>query len=113
MPACSKEFLLAKENLRRFKNKVEFIRKKSSEASELIPKDLDFIYIDGNHTYDFVKKDIQLYYPKVRKNGVIGGHDFAVDFLGICKAVLEFANDNDLELHGRIRDWWIIKKLRE
>jgi len=109
----SKKLLLAKENLTRFKDKVEFIRKKSSEALELIPNDLDFIYIDGNHAYEFVKKDIQLYYPKVRKNGVIGGHDFSVNFLGVCKAVLEFVNDNDLELHGRIWDWWVIKKLRE
>ena len=36
---------------------------------------LDFVYIDANHSYDFVKKDILAWMPKVKKGGIIGGHD--------------------------------------
>lgn len=37
---------------------------------------LDFVYIDGAHDYDSVKRDIELYLPKVKKGGYIGGHDY-------------------------------------
>lgn len=35
----------------------------------------DWVYIDGNHLYDFVLKDIQLSFQKVKKGGVITGDD--------------------------------------
>jgi hypothetical protein len=60
-------FPIAKEKPSKFKDKVQFILKKSSEAVNNLPDNLDFVYIDGNHTYEFVKKDIDLYYPKIRK----------------------------------------------
>ena len=47
----------------------------SEDAVDDIPEKLDFVYIDGNHAYEYVKKDIGLYYPKLKKGGVIGGHD--------------------------------------
>lgn len=36
---------------------------------------LDFVYIDGNHSYDFVLQDITLWYPKLKKDGILAGHD--------------------------------------
>lgn len=35
----------------------------------------DWVYIDGNHLYDFVLKDIQIAYQKVKPGGVIAGDD--------------------------------------
>ena len=100
----------AKKLLRKYKDKTEFIRKSSSEAIKDIPKNIDFIYLDGSHEYEQVKKDIELYYPKVKKGGIIGGHDFWASTRGVCKAVIEFAEENNLDLYGEITDWWIIKK---
>jgi hypothetical protein len=37
---------------------------------------LDFIYIDANHAYDFVKEDIECWYPKVKPGGWVMGHDY-------------------------------------
>lgn len=37
---------------------------------------LDFIFIDAAHDYESVKKDINAWYPKVKKEGIIGGHDY-------------------------------------
>ena len=37
---------------------------------------LDFIYIDGVHSRDAVRKDINLYLPKLKKGGIISGDDF-------------------------------------
>lgn len=37
---------------------------------------LDFVYIDGNHDFAHVVADIAAWSPKVRKGGVVSGHDF-------------------------------------
>lgn len=105
-----KRYKSAKKLLRKYKDKIEFIRKSSSEAIKEVPDNIDFIYIDGSHEYEQVKKDIEIYYPKVKKGGIIGGHDFWASEIGVCKVVLEFAENNNLELYGKITDWWIIKK---
>lgn len=39
------------------------------------PKPLDYLFIDGDHTYAGVKQDFELYSPLVRKGGVIAFHD--------------------------------------
>jgi len=102
-------FYDAKKTLAKFNKKIEFIRKNSKEAVFDIPNNLDFVYIDGAHEYEHVKKDIELYYLKVKEGGVIGGHDFWANEIGVCKAVIEFANKNNLKLYGKFTDWWIIK----
>jgi len=37
---------------------------------------LDFIYIDANHAYDYVKNDMEMWYPKLKKSGIFAGHDY-------------------------------------
>jgi hypothetical protein len=104
-----KSYEIAKENLKQFNNKVKFIIKKSEEAVEDIPDNIDFIYIDGNHSYEYVKKDIELYFPKLKKSGILSGHDFSAEYPGVAKAVLEFSNKNNLKINGFMHDWWIKK----
>ena len=36
----------------------------------------DFVYIDGCHLYESVKKDILMYVKKVNPDGILGGHDY-------------------------------------
>jgi predicted O-methyltransferase YrrM len=38
---------------------------------------IDAVYIDGNHLKDSVVFDIKTWYPKVRRGGVISGHDYS------------------------------------
>jgi predicted O-methyltransferase YrrM len=99
----------AAKRLSKYKNKTIFIRKYSVEAINDVPDNIDFVYIDANHDYSYVKKDIELYYKKIKNGGVIGGHDFSSDTPGVCKAVLEFVDRNSLNLMGDERDWWIVK----
>lgn len=42
---------------------------------ELGGKPLDFLFIDGDHTYEGVKRDFEMYHPLVRKGGLIAIHD--------------------------------------
>lgn len=100
----------AKKKVRSFKNKVKLIRKLSENATNDVPNEVDFVYIDGDHSYEYVKRDIEMYYPKVKVGGIIGGHNFELLFPGIIKAVLEFTDKHNLEVSGRRVDWWIIKK---
>lgn len=37
---------------------------------------LDFVFIDADHRYEYVKKDILAYLPKVKTGGIIAGHDY-------------------------------------
>ena len=90
---------------------VEFILKKSEHAINNIPNNLDFVYIDGNHTYEFAKKDLNLYYPKIKNGGVLAGHNFEINYPGVVKAVLEFAEKHGLVLCGdrHSSEFWIVK----
>lgn len=51
-----------------YRDKIEWIRTTSAEAVKIFDDEsLDFVYIDGDHSYEFVREDLALYYPKVRK----------------------------------------------
>ncbi len=94
-----------------YTEQVEWLFQPSEEASTHVPSNLDFVYIDGNHSYNYVTKDIQLYYEKLKKSGVLGGHDFTLRYYPeVCYAVVEFARQHSLNLQGDVTDWWVIKK---
>lgn len=53
------------------------IRKTSMDAAENFEDgSLDFVYIDGNHSFKYVAEDICEWSKKIRKGGVISGHDY-------------------------------------
>ena len=94
-------------NLRDYMNRITLIVDFSEFAVDKIKEELDFVYIDGNHRYPYVKKDIDLYYPKIKSGGIIGGHDFKYDEQGVVRAVIESFGTNFK--HGRW-DWWAEKR---
>lgn len=85
-----------------------FLRKTSDEAVSNIPNEVDFIYIDGNHYYEFVKRDMENYYKKIRKGGILAGHD--ISYPPVMKAVSKFCIKNSLNCKVMRDDWIIIKK---
>ena len=53
------------------------IRKTSMEALTFFKDNsLDFVYIDGNHKFRYVAEDICEWTKKVRKEGIVSGHDY-------------------------------------
>lgn len=103
----------ASERLAPYADRVRWIFKKSSDIADEILDQLDFVYIDGNHDYAFVRQDIFKFFPKVRQGGVIGGHDFYNGFCrehdGVVRAVAQFSIENNLPLQVELPDWWITK----
>jgi hypothetical protein len=73
---------------------VEVHRLPSVEAAARFDDgELDFVYIDGNHRYEFVKADLETYAPKVRPGGFLAGDDYGVPGWwedGVTRAVDEF-----------------------
>ena len=43
--------------------------------------EVDFVFIDGDHSYEGVKKDYELYSPLVSSTGIIAFHDINPDYL--------------------------------
>ena len=99
----------AQKRLKSFKDKTVWVRKTSEDAVSYISDDLDFVYIDANHRYSFVKQDIECWYPKIREGGILGGHDFGTAHKGVSDAVLEFVYKMGLDLLCGGNDWWIVK----
>jgi len=72
----------AKEN-----QKLYLLRKDSHKQETLEEvkkflhgKQLDFLFIDGDHSYEGVKKDFEMYSPLVRKGGIIAFHDIVKNY---------------------------------
>jgi len=57
-------------------------------AAQVKDGSLDFVFIDGDHTYEACKRDIIAWLPKVKEGGWITGHDYH-EFPGVKKAVDE------------------------
>lgn len=53
------------------------IRKDSVEASlDYADKSLDFVFIDADHSYEGVKRDIISWLPKMKNGSILAGHDY-------------------------------------
>ena len=72
----------------------------------------DWVYIDGNHLYEYVKQDLELYYPKIRPGGYLTGDDYGVEGWwknGVQKAVDEFIQERPNLSLKLIHSQFIIK----
>lgn len=98
---------LAKKRLKRFDDKIIWVKKYSDDAVNSLPK-ADFIYIDGNHSKTFVKKDMINYFKLLKEGGIMGGHDITSEF-GVQEAFVEFCYENKLRPHISRTDWWVEK----
>ena len=83
----------------------------SHEAvKQFADESLDFVYIDGNHNYEYTVQDISLWSKKVRRGGIVYGHDFE-DWshnwrrfdMNVINAVTGWCNSY------QIHPWFIIK----
>ncbi len=96
--------------------RVEIIKEYSEYAVHHIKKDsLDFVYIDANHSYKYVLKDIEIWITRVRKGGIIAGHDVSLKtgtFYEVLEAVRDFCYENKIVFYVEDPDWYFIKHKR-
>lgn len=80
-----------------FEDRSELIRDTSVGGSQHVKDgELDLVWIDANHGYEWVKEDIHTWVPKVRPGGIVAGDDYNPDFLGCIKAVNEYCYIRDI-----------------
>lgn len=84
------------------KGKITVIKKDSLEACKVLDKkSLDWVYIDTTHTYNRTMKEIKSYSQKVKKGGLIMGHDYVMGNwinqtrYGVVEAVHKFCVEED------------------
>jgi hypothetical protein len=91
--------------------KVTLLRTSSSKGIQQVPDELDLVFIDGNHEYMQVRQDILSWLPKVRRGGLLAGHDYDQNipmFSGVKQAVDEIFGRKILLGKDRV---WAHRKL--
>lgn len=84
----------------KYGDRLKIIKSFSVDAANLFEdKSLDFVFIDAQHTYDSLSKDILAWGPKVKDSGKLLGHD--IHFPGVLKAVKELIPDY-VELDNKV-----------
>lgn len=97
-------FDVAKVRLAKYN--VTFCRKPSlGAAPEFTDGSLDFVYIDGDHLFDMVIRDIIAWVPKVRKDGLVMLHDYHSQ----CGADVMMAINAYTHCHG-ITPWYVTRE---
>ena len=101
-------------------NRISLIKGFSDDFSKLFSdKIFDFIFIDGNHQYDSIKKDLNNWYPKVKSGGLFCGHDYVDGFygdgtmpFGVKSAVDQFGIENNIKINSTNESWptWFFVK---
>ncbi|MBF0269218.1 MAG: class I SAM-dependent methyltransferase [Alphaproteobacteria bacterium] len=86
---------------------VEILRMSSLDAAALVADvSLDYIYIDANHSFEAVTEDINAWWPKLKPDGVLMGHDYANHFaamqagFGVVEAVNNFVLESGCAFIG-------------
>lgn len=65
-------------NIEPVKDYITPVKNTSVDASKLYKdSSLNFVFIDGAHDYDSVSTDITHWLPKIKKGGILAGHDFS------------------------------------
>lgn len=76
---------------------VRIIQQFSMNAvKEFADESLDFVYIDGNHDYKYVRQDIGAWTRKVKLGGIVSGDDYCVTSAGdtgVIRAVHDFIKE--------------------
>lgn len=90
--------------------KVCFIHEFSHNAWKQLPFDLDFIYIDGNHSYGYVIDDLRNAVLHVKEGGYVGGHDFFAPTWQVHEAVRDYTNEHKIKPNLEFPDFWFKKE---
>ena len=92
--------------LKKFSQNIELIEGDTRVTLEKVPlKEIDFVFLDGGHSYDTVLSDLKKLYDNMKNNSKIVCDDFA----GITKiesvenAIKDFANSKKIKLEEKFK----------
>lgn len=95
----------AYERVKPFKERATILPIESDAAIKQLGKNkYDFVWVDGDHTLDQVQRDLENYYPLVKKGGIFGGHDYNT----VYPVVDKFFGAKGLHIHkGADLTFWV------
>lgn len=101
---------------KKYDGRFTLMRELSETAVNFFKDELfDFIYLDANHSEEFVSSELIRWYPKLKEGGMIAGHDYVDrpgnDAFGVKSAVDKFFIDKKVEIcdFGCCPTWFHIK----
>lgn len=102
----------ALNNVEMFSGQFRVLRMTSAEASKQFPDEsIDFVFIDGDHSYEGCSLDISLWYPKLKDGGLLSGHDYRDGRnYGVKRAVHEFAKSANIDFRTGANYTWFLTK---
>ncbi len=80
----------------KFPGRAKLIREKSIDWMDKKSEKFDVIFLDGDHTFETVRKELHGFWTKVNEGGVLAGDDY--DWPEVRRAVDEFANEKNLHV---------------
>ena len=92
--------------LKKFSQNIELIEGDTRVTLEKVPlSEIDFVFLDGGHSYDTVLSDLQKLYENMKKNSKIVCDDFAgiTKIESVEKAIKDFANNNKINLEEKFK----------
>ena len=91
-----KFMMIAQENLKSYGDRARMIRETSNDAVNNFTDTLvDFIFVDGDHSYEQTLADCESYYPFLKKGGFFCGHDYS-SIEAVYKAVNDFRDTHGI-----------------
>tara|TARA_B100001778_G_scaffold134985_1_gene111230 strand:+ start:22 stop:666 length:645 start_codon:yes stop_codon:yes gene_type:complete len=92
--------------LKEFSQNIELIEGDTRVTLEKVPlSEIDFVFLDGGHSYDTVLSDLQKLYDNMKNNSKIVCDDFAgiTKIESVEKAIKDFANNNKIKLEEKFK----------
>jgi len=94
-----KYYVAAKQRLARYPLNTLIVDSSMNAVGRIENKSLDFVYIDADHTFNYVVCDIVEWSKKVRDGGIVSGHDYMKRRgWGVIDAVNLYCKHNNKEL---------------
>lgn len=93
--------------------KYELLMETSIDAAlnfETMELQVSFVFIDGNHDYDYVRQDIEIWWGKIVDGGIMCGHDYGKGKWGVKKAVDEIFNNTKWNVRFPAETIWMVVK---
>lgn len=106
----NKLFDVFKNNLKPVENLYTTHKMMSWEAAKYFKEEsVNFVYIDADHRYESVLKDLEAWWPKIKPGYYIGGDDYTKGHPGVQKATTDFFKKIGLRVK-KLGRGWIVKK---
>lgn len=86
-------FPVWQQSTSRFNEVLSVVRGYSHEVVEQVPNELAMLFVDGDHSYEGVKRDLLLYLPKLREGGILVMHDWGHE--AVRRAAEQFVHPHE------------------